>query len=220
MFAALIGAGFPIYVQPLSSDWEPDMDRARAAAREILARDEFQQDPAASYLAELQRRVIDWVVATWERIGGSRIASETTATTVAWVLAGAALLALAWWLVASLWRAADRTGLSLTPPSLRRRSARAWAQQAAAAADPREVVRCAYRAALAGLEEEGAWRADEARTPREHLRLLAAEHRRRPLFADVARRFEEVWFGARTPTADDSREMLARLEELGCLRAD
>jgi hypothetical protein len=219
VFAALVDVSSPVHVQQLA-EWEPDMERARAAAREILARDEFKQDPAATYLAEFQRRIIEWLIATWERLGGSRLASETTASTIAWVLAGGALLALTWWLVATLRRAADRSGLSLTPPALRRRSARAWAQQAAAVADPREVVRCGYRAALAGLEEEGAWRADEARTPREHLQLLAADHRRRPLFADVARRFEEIWFGARTPTSDDSREMLARLRELGCLRAD
>ena len=220
LVAILIGAGANAYSQALPSDWEPDMERARAVAREILSREEFKQDPAATYLAELQRRIIDWLIATWDRIGGGYLASETTASTIAWVLAGGALLALVWWLVVTLRRAADRSGLSLTAPASRRRSARAWAQQAAASADPREVVRCGYRAALAGLEEEGAWRADEARTPREHLHLLAAGHRRRPLFADVARRFEEIWFGARTPTPDDSRQMLARLQELGCLRAD
>ena len=86
--------------------------------------------------------------------------------------------------------------------------------------DPREAVRCAYRAAVASLEEEGAWRADDTRTPREHLRLLPSGHRRRAIFADVAGRFEGVWFGGRTPTSDDARMVLSRLEELGCLRAE
>jgi Domain of unknown function (DUF4129) len=106
------------------------------------------------------------------------------------------------------------------PPAARRRSARAWARQAAAAEDPRELVRCAYRAAVVSLEDEGAWRHDEARTPREHVRLLPTAHARRTLFADVARRFEEVWFGAKAPTADDTHAMLSRLKELGCLPAD
>ncbi len=73
---------------------------------------------------------------------------------------------------------------------------------------------------MRGLEEEGAWRSDDTRTPREHVRLLPADHRRRPLFADVARRFEQVWFGGRAATPDDTRSELTRLQELGCLRIE
>ena len=196
------------------------MERARAVAGEILSRDEFRQDPSASALARLRERITDWIVRTWERFGGNRLGSKHATTVIAWVLGGAALLSLSWWLVATLLRGTDRSGLALTAPAPRRRSARAWAQQAAAATDPREVIRCAYRAALAGFEEEGAWRADEARTPREHLRLLAPGHQRRPIFAAVARRFEEVWFGARPATPDDGREMVSYLRELGWLRPD
>ena len=82
------------------------------------------------------------------------------------------------------------------------------------------AIRIAAVAAVVGLEEEGAWRHDEARTPREHVRLLPAAHARRTPFADVARQFEEVWFGAKVPTVDDTRAMLSRLKELGCLPAD
>jgi hypothetical protein len=70
---------------------------------------------------------------------------------------------------------------------------------------------------LSSLEEEGALRGDETRTPREFLRLLPETHRRRGLLADVTRRFEEIWYGARHPTEEDRRSLLARLEELGCL---
>ena len=220
VLAALIGAGSPTYVQPVAPDWEPDMARARAAAAEVLARDEFRQDASATALARLRERITNWIVRTWQRFGGNRIDGRRAATVMAWTLGGIALLSLSWWLVASLLRATDRSGLSLTAPASRRRSARAWAQQAAGATEPREAIRCAYRAALAGFEEEGAWRADDARTPREHVRLLAPGHQRRPLFAAVARRFEEVWFGARPATADDSREMLSYLRELGWLRPD
>jgi hypothetical protein len=72
---------------------------------------------------------------------------------------------------------------------------------------------------VAGLEEEGTWRRDDALTPREYTRLLAAGHRRRALFTDISRRFEEVWFAARTATDDDRSAVMARLKELGCLPA-
>lgn len=198
----------------------PDMARSRAAAATILARDEFQQNRSENALALVRRRITEWLVSMWDRFGGSRIGTERVARGLAWMTGVAALGALSWWLIVSLLRTADRSGLSLTPPTARRRSARAWAQQAARAADPREVVRCAYSAAVATFEEDGTWRHDAARTPREHVRLLPPDHRRRQLFADVARRFEDVWFGARPATADDTRALLGRLEELGCLRAE
>jgi hypothetical protein len=99
-------------------------------------------------------------------------------------------------------------------------SAREWARRAASVDDVREAVRCAYRAATGRLEEEGVWRVDDARTPREYLRLLPADHRRRGPLADVAGRFEEIWYGARPATPDDRRTVLGRLRELECLPAE
>lgn len=207
--------GFLMAGAPLSN-----VERSRQVAAGVLARKEFQRYASDNAFARLRRRITDWIVSMWDRLGGNRLGTREATTVIAWVTAAAALVALSWWLVASLLRTSDRGGLSLTPPAARRRSARAWAQQAAAASDPRELVRCAYRAAVVSLEEEGAWRPDEARTPREHVRLLPVAHARRPIFADVARRFEEVWFGAKAPSTDDTAAMLSRLKELGCLRAD
>ena len=198
----------------------PDLERSRRVAADILARDEFRRNAAESALAKLQRRIADWFVALWDRMGGSRLGTGKATTVLAWVVAFAALSGLVWWLLSRVLGPSGRSGLALTAPAPRRRSARAWARDAAASPDPREAVRCAYRAAVVSLEDEGAWRPDAARTPREHLRLLPSEHRRRTLFADVARRFEEIWFGARTATADDTRTVLARLVELGCLHGE
>jgi hypothetical protein len=50
--------------------------------------------------------------------------------------------------------------------------------------------------------------------------MLPRDHRRHPLVADVTRRFEEIWFGARRATADDRDAALARLREMGCLPAE
>ena len=197
-----------------------DIERSRQAASTVLARKEFQGHESDSHAALLLRRITEWLTSLWDRLGSNRFDTRKATSILAWVVAAAALIALSWWLVASLRRTSDRVGLSLTAPAARGRSARAWALQAMVAEDPRELVRCAYRAAVVGLEEEGAWRHDEARTPREHVRLLPAAHARRTVFADVARQFEEVWFGAKVPAADDTRAMLSRLKELGCLPAD
>ena len=197
-----------------------DIERSRQAASAVLARKEFQGHDSDNVIARLLRRVAEWLTSVWDRLGGNRVDTRKATSILAWVVAGAALIALSWWLVASLRRTSDRGGLSLSAPAARRRSARAWARQAAATEDPRELVRCAYRAAVVSLEEEGAWRHDEARTPREHVRLLPAAHARRTPFADVARRFEDVWFAAKAPTTDDTQALLSRLKELGCLPAD
>ena len=197
-----------------------EMERSRRVAAEVLSRDEFQRNASDTAMAKLRQRIIDWFVALWDRLGGNRIGRRSATTVFAWVAGLSALAGLTWWLVFRVLAPSRRSGLALTPPAARRRSARAWARAAAAAHDPREAVRCAYHAAVVGLEEEGAWRADATRTPREHVRLLSAEHRRRTPFADVARRFEQVWFGGRAATTDDTRTVLTRLQELGCLPAE
>lgn len=171
-------------------------------------------------IGRLRQRISQGLLRFWERLGGARLGSRGTAIVFAWIAVLVALSVLATWLVRLMVRPDRGRRFALSTPPSGTRSARAWAHDARAAADPREAARCAYRATVRGLEEEGAWRVDDTRTPREYLKLLPAQHRRRTLVADVTRRFEEIWFGAREATEDDRRAVLARLRELGCLRAD
>ena len=123
------------------------------------------------------------------------------------------------------WRAAPRR-LRATPRRRPRRSrgadavdARTWAARAraaAAAGDAREAVRCAYHAVLHRLDEDGAWTIEEARTPREYMRLLPAADRRRPAVSFVARLFEGTWYGGAEPGLADAQAAVAISEELGC----
>jgi hypothetical protein len=118
-------------------------------------------------------------------------------------------------------RRSNRTGGGIAEPSgSPETSAEAWARQAAAARDLKEAARCAYRALVSRFDGDGTWRADAARTPREYIRMLPRDHRRRPIVEDVARRFEEIWFGGRPATEDDRGALLRRLRELGCLPAE
>ena len=81
-------------------------------------------------------------------------------------------------------------------------------------------MRYAYRALICGLEEEGAWRVDDARTPREYLRLLPAEHRRRGPAGDGFVASERSGSPRASRTEADRAAVVARLKELGCLPAD
>jgi Domain of unknown function (DUF4129) len=62
------------------------------------------------------------------------------------------------------------------------------------------------------LEEQGVWRVDESRTPREYLSLLKPRDARYAALVDLTREFEQVWYAARPA---DSRGLLDRLEGSG-----
>lgn len=197
-----------------------DPAAARNVLTGVLAGPEFRRMAQESVMARFRQRATQWLLRMWERLGGGLLGRRGTAIVFAWAAVLIALAVLTSWLVRFILRPDRGRRLALTVPGARVRSARAWAHDALTAPDAREAARCAYRATVRGLEEEGAWQTDETRTPREYLRMLPAEHRRRTLVADVMRRFEEIWFGAREATEDDRRAVLARLEELGCLPAD
>jgi hypothetical protein len=97
-----------------------------------------------------------------------------------------------------------------------RLTSREWAAKARAAlrdGDAREAIRCGYHAVLFRLEEQGVWRVDESRTPREYLSLLKAQDARHAALVDLTREFEQVWYAARPA---DGRGLLERLEVFGC----
>jgi uncharacterized protein DUF4129 len=197
----------------------PGGDRARAALNDILARREFVSGRRPAWMGALRGRLSRWLQDLFVRLGGERLGRRRMAIALAWMATLAALAVLVSWLVRGLLRSTPGAGLHLASSFARRKSARAWALEAAAATDPREVARCGYHAAVRRLEEEGAWRIDEARTPREYLRLLPHGHARRTILSDLTNRFEQIWYGARHATADDARDVILRLKDLGCLRA-
>lgn len=194
-----------------------DPGPARATLDEVLARPEFAQISRDTAMARLQARLVEWFRRWWARLGGDRLPVRSTATLFAWAASVAALAVLVGWVIHML-RRANRVRRGLGEPAASRGvSAEAWARQAVAAQDLKESARCAYRALVSRFDEDGTWRADAARTPREYIGLLPGDHRRRPLVEDVARRFEEIWFGGRPATEDDRVAMMRRLRELGCL---
>ncbi len=192
-----------------------DRDRARAALKDILGRKEFE------------RRAEDWrtVVGRWI---GSRLENffrrfdangvvGGVGTTLAWLASGAALVALVMWLLRA--RIARRAPQPMAFDGVRPTS-REWADRARAAlrtGDAREAIRCAYHAALFRFEEQGVWRVDDARTPREYLSLVPAQDVRRTALADLTRAFEQTWYGSRPA---DGRDVLERLEVICPARSE
>lgn len=210
----------------VAADAVPQSERmrvAREALTRVLAEPEFQRSAAAIWVDKVRSRLTRWMADVLERMGARRTVGRTAAKVLAWVVGLGALAAMALWLVRSLVAASERKPLGFAPAPSARRSARAWARDAVAAhraGHPRDAARCAFHAAIAHLEEHGAWRADESRTPREYLRLLPYSHRHRPAVAGITHRFEQAWYGSAEPTAEDSRAVLAGLKELGCLASD
>lgn len=194
--------------------------QARGVLNDVLSRREFENSRGRTWMKTVREWVAERLVKLWQRLGGERLGRRGTAVALAWISALAALAVLAGWLVKGLVRASRDPGFHLGAAPSRRKSARAWALQARASTDARETARCAYRATVRRLEEEGAWRIDDARTPREYLRLLPPAHSRRAIVAGITGRFEQIWYGAREATPDDSRKFLSELKDLGCLPAD
>lgn len=192
----------------------------RAALGEVLAAPEFRGRERYAALMGLADRIREWVRSWFRPLEGGGRTIGTFLQWLSWIVAAVAfvvLAALVWRLLRSASR--ETSALARLQPAADPADARRWAgraRAAAAAGDAREAVRCAYHAVLHRLDEDGAWTIEEARTPREYLRLLPAADRRHPPVAFVARLFEGTWYGGAQPGLDDAQAALGRLGELGC----
>jgi hypothetical protein len=192
----------------------------RAALADVLAAPEFRGRDRYTGLLALVDRLRTWVRSWWPSLPKAEHTVVPIVRVISWVVAGAAFVILAF-LVFRLLRGSTREASARfrDTGSLDPADARTWARrarEAAAAGDAREAVRCAYHAVLHRLDEQGAWTIEEARTPREYVRLLASADGRRPAVSFVARLFEGTWYGGQQPGIADAQAALVRLGELGC----
>jgi hypothetical protein len=199
----------------------PRPAHAREALARILSREEFQRSATSRWREELQRRVGEWIEDLLTRLGGGPGSGRRVAIALAWIASIGALAGLGVWLVRAIAQRTPGTALGLSEAGSANVRARELALRSLAAAragDVREAVRIAHRAALVRLEEQGVWRVDDARTPREYLTLLRRSDGRHATMADLTRRFEQIWYGNQPAAFDDAAHVRAHLEELGCLR--
>jgi hypothetical protein len=204
-----------------SADAPVHPPHAREALTRVLSRQEFQRSTASRWREDLQRLVGEWIEGFLARIGGGPGAGRRVGIALAWIASLGALAALGFWIVRSIAQHRPGASLGLGDAGTRTVRARELALRSLAAAragDVREAVRIAYHAALVRLEEQGVWRVDDARTPREYVTLVRpTDGRHAPLIA-LTRRFEQVWYGNQPAAAGDAADVRAHLEELGCLR--
>ncbi len=193
----------------------------RSAVTRVLADGEFSRPEQIGWRARLQRKVGEWVQTLIQSIGIPAVGGRTLALVIAWTAAAAAALGLAFLLVRTMLRRSHVVRFNLQPQR-RRASGRELAGRAARAlteGDLREGTRLAWAAVVRAMEEQGAWRADESRTPREYLLLLRGDDTRGEAVRQVARLFELVFYADRHATEDDAQRVRRSLQTLGCLHS-
>ena len=197
----------------------PQPKTAQDKLEEILNRREFRTAQEPTWLAKYRRQLVIWLLETIEKLFGGVHVPPRATKTLGWVLAiGLPLVFLIWLMRRFLHHPVQRT--TAPPKGLApEKGWRDWVRRASAAAargQHRDAVRLAYWAGVYRLEESGVWQVERARTPREYLRLLPAGHAQQPGLSTLTSRFERIWYGGRTATADDFDFTMTRLEELGC----
>lgn len=193
----------------------------RTAVADVLARPEFRASTGASWRERLQQRVGAWIASLLGSLGFRGVSGRSVAVAFAWIAAIAALGGLGIWLARTLAAGSRAVSFELAPAGRQPISARAWALRARTArrdGNAREAIRCAYNAALRRMEEDGAWRLERSRTPREYLRMVEPDDHRRPAMKDLTDLFEQVWYGNHTIDDAAMHRVSASLERLECLQ--
>ena len=196
---------------------------ARDVLSAVLAQKRFQHARASSWQADLKRRIGRWLADLWAKMFGRSAGQETIARLVAWTASLAAIAVLLVWLARLSKRRREDRPTSMGPLHGHRAPGHVLGLEAAAlirAGRIRDGARVAYRAGVHRLEEEGVLRVDEARTPREYVRLLPRVHRRHATLSALTTAFERIWYGSRAAAPDEGDRILALLQDLGCLHAD
>ncbi len=199
----------------------PDPESTRSALNRILERREFHQVRGPSWFDRLKYRIIEWIFRLLSRFFGSSSA-PIVGRTLVWTIVAVAVIVVAFLVLRAI---RETARFQSVVPQVVPVSAKGWhvwmreAQAAAAAGLWREAVHLAYWAGISFLEQSGMWKPDQARTPREYLRLLPAESSHRPTLSTLTRRLEETWYGNRQAEPETFSEVSKLLENLGCRQA-
>lgn len=189
----------------------------------LLKGREFSRRAEAGVAQQLGERIRAWLRSLLSRVLPEGTTMRGVGEALAWLTGLAALAGLSVWLLRL--RRVSRGAAPIAEHLSPRLSSREWvasARQAIERGDAREAVRCAYLAVIFRFEEQGVWRVDDTRTPREYERLLMAAELKfgpagdalRTAFRDLTRQFEQTWYGARPA---DSVILWQCLEQCGCV---
>jgi hypothetical protein len=186
----------------------------------ILQRREFSGPGGPSPLERWEARAGRWIGEKILWLLQSIHVGANTGNFLAWTVIAIAFILLCYWAYRILPRSARRINLPAVNPFPLVR-ARQWANEASAAAqrgEYREAVHCAYWAAVSRLEDLNLLPHDQARTPRESLRMLGSHPDQQDPLRELTRDFELIWYGNRPASATDWSSARVQLERMGCLK--
>lgn len=211
-------------LKELTDSGQPEVPKAelssdRKKLNAILTDGDFPPPRNESVWARMWYAFLIWLNAMLDQVGGNGTHTNWAAITLTAAAILAACGGLVWW-----FRRVTRSHYVL-PDAMMRRGVhedrladwREWLSEAQAlAAEGRwqESIHRLYWAAVAQLEQQGMWRHDAARTPREYLRLLAAESSMRGDLARLTRSLEVFWYAGRQARQEDYDEARAVLDRL------
>jgi hypothetical protein len=195
-------------------------EAARSQLAEILARREFHHGRGPSAGQIVLDKILAWLSRVFSGLSFSGKSALDLFQILVYLLIAAALALVAIWTFRRLRRPSEEpTPREIIPFTPSARSWRLWLAEARSLAqrqDWRSAIHLAYWAGISFLEENGAWRPDRARTPREYLRLVGARTASHAPLASLTRKFEVVWYGHQDAAESDFQETLGQLERLGC----
>jgi hypothetical protein len=195
-----------------------DSSSSHAALDRILARSEFHQVHGPTWFDLLKMKIISWILRLLTVTFGSSSA-PVVGRILVWSLVGVAVLALAWFVYREMKRNARLETIMPEVLPVSAKQWRVWLEEAQAAAAKglwRDAVHLAYWGGISFLEESGMWRPDQARTPREYLRLLPADSHHREALSTLTRQLEVTWYGNQPAGSETFADTLTHLEEMGC----
>ena len=204
---------------------------ARTQLEQILKRREFSPAGPPSAMDQLRQKIGQWVLRMFEKLFGSIARHPMGSELLFWLI----IFGVVCWLVTMLvrfWTGRGRN-IALQPIGTiaAHRSWQEWirgSQDAAARGEFREAIHLLYWAGITRLEDLSILTVDHTRTPREQLRLLSnpaksgalvaasATPAQRTPMVGLTTQLERVWYGRRPASAEDFRECLQHVEDLGC----
>lgn len=199
----------------------PDSTAAHARLTQILARHEFHNVQGPTWWDRLKYRILMWIFRVLDRFFGNS-AAPAVGRVLVWTLVTIAVLVVAYFVFRAVKQGARFESVIPQVLPVSAKGWHIWMQEAQAAATKgnwREAVHLAYWAGISFLEQSGMWKPDQARTPREYLRLLPAESNVRSTLSALTRRLEETWYGNQQARPETFTEVSKLLESLGCHQA-
>lgn len=203
----------------LEYDHGSSSDDARSKLTRILAAQEFDNVRGPTLIEVWRNKIIETLDRWWNKLMSKLPSPAGGHQEYTWILITIAACVLAIWLK-RMWEKREpempREIIPFAPSGKHWRTWLAEARSSAAEGRWREAIHLAYWAGISHLEASGAWAPDNARTPREYLRLIQPSNPSRGELAALTHDFERIWYGLHPAGDEQFSESLQHLERLGC----